>query len=186
MRFFKAVDEALPHVIVFLNYFKKLQVIFLNKNLEQKYNAIMQDDSLDVEESVVQKENITQKFSTTRLDKNNVKKIKNLKKYIEHISICKININSRTTKGIKHDNIVLRFYDKNNKPVVVSGEDSNKITYGSTNFSIDEVLPIVTAFLSYFNTFEIEIVNKDLETKYNALMQDAYSSSKEEEDSDEE
>jgi hypothetical protein len=130
------IIDALQRVILFLNSFKPLQIEFLNKNLEAKYNEIMQDDSLDVEENVSQEDNITQKFGTTRLDKNDLKKIKKVEKYIENIKICKININSDTgDEGVKYDIISLRFYNGNHESIIISGKNSNRIKYGGVNVS---------------------------------------------------
>lgn len=47
--FHQSIDDCLLRIIEFFSHFKPLKIIFLNEELEAKYNAIMQNTSSNVE-----------------------------------------------------------------------------------------------------------------------------------------
>ena len=165
-----SVDEALQRAVEFLSYFEDLELEIADKTLEQKYNAITQNVLSKVEENILQEDNIEHEFDTTQFNKKDLAKIKIVQKYIDHISICKLSINLKTLSGTKYNTIVLHFYDKHNKPVILTG-NNNRIKYDCVKLSVDDCLPKIIAFLNLFKKLQVKFLNKDLELKYNALMQ---------------
>jgi hypothetical protein len=176
-----SIYDSLRRISLFLNHFNNFKVEFLDENLERVFNEYIEGTYEDTG-NVIQKQGISQNFDNTKMGKNDLKKVKRIQDNIENIELCRMRINSSTLPdGNKYDYIVLRFYDKNNKPFVISGKTTNSIQYGGAHISVDEALQRAVEFLSYFKDLELKIVNETLEQKYNTIMQ-GNSSDKEEDE----